>query len=147
MPFSMDNGLTWNESECGKISFKTRRPQEKVPRITSSCFVGKGDELVAASVGLNKAQIKIWSVPKRSRGSQIVVEPLFVLPGHGSNDATHLCYSAANCILASCSSSCPTVQSNIKFWTPFTLPRSEQHGRPAEDNGMSPPMFEDDDIL
>ena len=87
------------------------------------CFAGKDDELVVA---INKYthEIVVWSVPD-VKGEWTADPPLFVLPGHEHKDfesIDKIRYSPANCILASCASS----DEKIKFWTPFSLPSSNE---------------------
>ncbi len=103
--------------------------------LTSGCFVGSDDEFVAA--GSSNGRVFIWSTAVHSPGdhqrmatASTELLPLMALRGHSSR-VSHVRYNGAVCSLAS--SSC--YDGNIKFWTPFPLPRSLPRSPPDVNEG------------
>jgi WD40 repeat protein len=111
--------------------------------ITSGCFVGIDDELVAA--GTSGGRIYIWSTPGHPGHQRQTIEgSLMSLRGHSSR-VSHVRYSGTVCSLASSS----YYDGTIKFWTPFSLPRSMPRGPtpPPQGDGGERGNGADDEVL
>ena len=112
--------------------------------ITSGCFAGIDDELVAA--GTSGGGIYVWPTPGYPGHQRQTVEgSLMSLRGHSSR-VSHVRYSGNVCSLASSS----YYDGTIKFWTPFSLPRSVPRGPtppPGTDNGEERANGAEDEVL